>query len=629
MDAARPRLLLIGLPPGQPNGVAPAAEVVAVSPDPAEIARRLGEGGFTAVLTAPDVIAGLLERFHRDELIIGHIDKGLAVLDPAGTVIWANAAFHNSACTGGEDPVGKPFLAALGGARPASVERVEGPTPANTPTSPDPLDPARHGCPTSLRLHCPRNPDRPYLEVDIRPVVGPTGAVTTLIAVARDVTPEVVQQQKLDALHAAGRELAGLDPDQLADMNTPTRIELLKQNLRRSIRDLLHYDTIEVRVLDRRTGKLKPLLEDGMTPEAAGRELYARPTGNGVTGFVAFAGESYLCRDTAADALYIEGAAGARSSMTVPLKVHDEVIGTLNVESPRTNGFGPNDLQFTELFSKEVAAALHTLELLSAQQECTASQSIEAVNKEIALPIDEVLASASLLIGKVSADPETAAHLRKILDNARLVKESVSRVGRELTPPDAPPGPAPAGSGGAGLRADTPLPGLSQADGLRLSVGKGGAHPLVVRVEGMDGSTVPAAEGETPLAGRRVLVVDPDERVRRQAHLLLTRLGATAETTGTATAGLAMASDNGYDAIFLDVKPPDMGGYECFRRFRAARPESTLALTTGFGYDVAHSIVKARQEGLRYVLFKPFREEQVVTAVLDVAAPAAQVAGSV
>jgi CheY-like chemotaxis protein len=268
--------------------------------------------------------------------------------------------------------------------------------------------------------------------------------------------------------------------------------------------------------------------------------------------------------------------------MTVAIKVQDEVIGTLNVESPRPNAFGPDDLQFTELFSREVAAALHTLDLLTAQEECTASQSIAAVNKEIALPIDEVLASASLLIGKAFADPETAAHLRKILDNARLVKESVGRVGREMTPRPA----APTTSG--------EFPVLRPA-----------APPPA------------AAPDASPLTGRRVLVVDPDERVRRQAHLLLTRLGATVETAGTAVAGLALAGDTSYDAVFLDVKPPDMGGYDCYRRFKAARPASTLALTTGFGYDVAHSIVKARQDGLRYVLFKPFRQEQVVTAVLD------------
>ena len=101
--------------------------------------------------------------------------------------------------------------------------------------------------------------------------------------------------------------------------------------------------------------------------------------------------------------------------MTVPLKFQDEVIGTLNVESPRPNGFGPDDLQFTELFSKEIAAALHTLDLLRAQQECTASQSIEAVNKEIALPLDEVLAGASVLLAKLpGTDPEARPGCREI-----------------------------------------------------------------------------------------------------------------------------------------------------------------------------------------------------------------------
>ena len=68
------------------------------------------------------------------------------------------------------------------------------------------------------------------------------------------MTAEVQQQQKLDALHKAGRELAALAPDQLADMSVEERIELLKQNIRRFTHDLLHYDVIEIRLLDRRHG---------------------------------------------------------------------------------------------------------------------------------------------------------------------------------------------------------------------------------------------------------------------------------------------------------------------------------------------------------------------------------------
>ena len=36
---------------------------------------------------------------------------------------------------------------------------------------------------------------------------------------------------------------------------------------------------------------------------------------------------------------------------------------------------------------------------------------------------------------------------------------------------------------------------------------------------------------------------------------------------------------------------------------------------TGFGYDPHHSIVRASQEGLQSVLFKPFQIEQLVDAV--------------
>ena len=574
----RPRLLLIGPPVGSLDGaLAAAADVEPVSVDPAEVARRLKDGGFDAVVASPEVVAGLLDRFRRDELIIGHIEKGLAVLDPNGTVLWANPVFRSFSPT---DPVGQPLLAALG-TRLAAVETIpdaneSGPreerwsVPSGSRLQ-DPLAPAKHGTPTSLRLHCPDNAAQPFLEVDVRPVRGSDHTVSRLIALVRNVTPEVIQQQKLDALHAAGRELAGLDADQLTEMNVEARAEQLKANLRKTLHDLLKYDVIEVRLLDRKTGELKPLLADGMLPEAASRVLYAKPTGNGVTGFVASTGESYLCEDTANDPHYLAGSAGARSSMTVPLKFQDEVIGTLNVESPRVNGFGPDDLQFTELFSKEIAAALHTLDLLTAQQVCTAGQSIEAVNKEVALPLDEVLAGASVLLARVAeSDPDTAERLRKMLGAARQVKDSISQVGRAL--PEAP------------------------AD---------------------------AATAQL-LLGTRILVVESDERFRRAAHLLLGRLGATAETAVTGADGVAMAAGGRYDAIFQEVKPPDMGGYECYRKLRAACPGATVALTTGFGYDTAHSIVKARADGMKHVLFKPFRQDQVVRAVIEGDIPTAE-----
>ena len=72
-----------------------------------------------------------------------------------------------------------------------------------------------------------------------------------------------------------------------------------------------------------------------------------------MTGFVAATGQSYLCPDTANDPLYLEGADGARSSLTVPLIDHGTVIGTLNVENAQPDAFDERDRQFLEIYAPQ------------------------------------------------------------------------------------------------------------------------------------------------------------------------------------------------------------------------------------------------------------------------------------
>ena len=331
---------------------------------------------FDAVIAEPAILIKLLDEARRDALLLSFADRGLALLDSLGQINWCNSVLTEWC---GNDPHGRSLFSALH----AKVIAAD---------STDPLELVRQNHPVSLRLHRMDATVAEYVEVRLQPIRGLSAGGTQILAMCRDVSAEVDQQRKLDALHQAGREMADLDVSQLSEMSEPERVALLKHNLRRYIRDLLKYDTIEVRLLDRRTGELKPLLEDGMTPEAAGRTLFARPEKNGVTGYVAHTGRSYLCPDATSDPHYLQGATDALSSMTVPLIYSDEVVGTLNVESPRLNGFGPDDLQFTELFSREIASALHTLDLLSAQQSCAVSQSIDQVSREIALPVDDVLA---------------------------------------------------------------------------------------------------------------------------------------------------------------------------------------------------------------------------------------------
>ena len=95
----------------------------------------------------------------------------------------------------------------------------------------------------------------------------------------------------MEAIQKAGMELADLKPEELKHMSVDERIELLKSNIVHFTGELLHYDVMEIRLLDRKTGRLEPLLAVGIEQEAALRELRAQPQGNGVTGFVAATGK--------------------------------------------------------------------------------------------------------------------------------------------------------------------------------------------------------------------------------------------------------------------------------------------------------------------------------------------------
>jgi len=64
-------------------------------------------------------------------------------------------------------------------------------------------------------------------------------------------------------------------------------------------------------------------------------------------------------------------------------------------------------LQFAELFAREIARALYTLELLNAQRVCSVSASLAAVNHQIALPVDNILTAASRVLGITWACPKT------------------------------------------------------------------------------------------------------------------------------------------------------------------------------------------------------------------------------
>ncbi len=482
------------------------------------------------------------------EEILDAISDGVAVVDPDLRIIWANPEFA-SLTDPTIRPVGAPFYQVLGQAE------ILGPDPCPFTTAVASKAPAS----TAMKIGGNR-----YLRVTVTPVFDASNTLTHLIALTRETTDETQQQLKVNAIHKAGDELADLTPEELAQMGVEERTDLLKYNIARHMKDLLGLDFIEIRLLDRATKRLIPLLTEGMTPLAANRELFARKEGNGVTGYVAATGMSYVCPDTTKDALYLEGATGSRSSLTVPLIFHGTVIGTLNVESPQPEAFDDRDRQFIEIYGRNIAAALNTLELLEAEKVSTASASVEAINRELAIPLDDIITDATTVLDRYAGhDEDIIARLRHLLYRAREIRSLIHKAGSTIAP-QAKQGPT---------------------------------------------ATAPR------LAGTRILVVDADESIRRSAHHLLGSQGANVETARDAHEAIALMRQAPYSTALVDIRLPDLDGYETYKRLREVQPNVPIILMTGFGWDPSHSIVKARQEGLQTVLYKPFRADRLMEAV--------------
>lgn len=66
------------------------------------------------------------------------------------------------------------------------------------------------------------------------------------------------------------------------------------------------------------------------------------------------------------------------------------------------------------------------------------------------------------------------------------------------------------------------------------------------------------------------------------------------------------------DLVVTDIAMPDMDGYELYWRIKDHDPGIPVIMMTGFGYDPNHVLVRAKSDGMRDVLYKPFSIEKLI-----------------
>ncbi|MBI1336947.1 MAG: response regulator [Phycisphaera sp.] len=408
--------------------------------------------------------------------------------------------------------------------------------------------------------------DDRYFEMITSPVIDAGGQVRQVVAVVWDATSGRRLQQKIDAIDAAGRELTRLESEAVAKLVPGDRLKLLQDKIIRCSKDLMHFDHFAIRLLDKRSNKLEMVIAEGMPEEAKEIDLYAEPEGNGISGYVAATGRSYICHDVEKDPRYVLGMQHCKSSLTVPLFLHDGVIGVFNIESDTVGAFDEDDRQFAEIFGRYVALALNILELLVVERYTTTGQLTDNVVQEIAQPLNDIVTEAQSLMEEYIGDDMMRQRLNTILANIETIRGAITDVA---------------------------------------------AGPKTI----LGSKSVQAGDADPLLNRKRILIADDEVNIRKTIAEILGKFGCECTVCKDGYEAIYQLEQKKFDLVVSDIKMPHRNGYEIFAAARREADHLPVILMTGFGYDPHHSIVRASQEGLSSVLFKPFKVDQLLTEV--------------
>ena len=405
--------------------------------------------------------------------------------------------------------------------------------------------------------------ERTYYEIICSPVRDGKGRLSNVAAVVVDATMQRRQQMKLNAIDRAGRELVCLDEGEDSTQDATKRLEFLSERIISCSRHVLDYQHFAILLLDERTNRLEMLVCQGLEAEAQKYDLFANTEENGICGYVAATGHGYICPDVSKDPLYFRGMSGAASSLTVPLRMHDKVVGVLNVESDRLEAFDEEDRQFAEIFANYVAIAMHILRLLTAERYTTHTEVSGSICAAVGSPLNDIITEAGQILEDYIGHDDLRKRLDGIIEHATGARDIVHKC------------------------AEAPASGV------------------------IPSAAGPEQKADPVLAGKSVLVADDEELIRRTVCDVLISCGCNVDFACDGIEAMEMVAQNSYDLVVSDIKMPGADGYEVFSAAKSAGI-SAVILITAFGYDPGHSIVKSNRDGLSAVLLKPFKVKQLL-----------------
>lgn len=112
-----------------------------------------------------------------------------------------------------------------------------------------------------------------------------------------------------------------------------------------------------------------------------------------------------------------------------------------------------------------------------------------------------------------------------------------------------------------------------------------------------------------------ILVVEDDEAVRELICEILNEDGHHVEAAGNGRKGLELFTSKPFDMVFTDLVMPEMSGWQLAEEIKNISSSTPVALITAWTLNM--EVAELQSKGIDFIVFKPFRDEQLQRLVRD------------
>ena len=114
-----------------------------------------------------------------------------------------------------------------------------------------------------------------------------------------------------------------------------------------------------------------------------------------------------------------------------------------------------------------------------------------------------------------------------------------------------------------------------------------------------------------------ILIVDDNEDLLQTFAMIFKRRGFCVETAGNGTSAVDKFKEQDFDVTLMDIVMPEMNGVEAFKKMKKMQPGAPVILMTA--YSDEELIQTARDEGIRQIIHKPIRIDQLIEMITKAA----------